>query len=132
MSNGWTVATTDTDESFDIVARDPVSREWKTFQVKTINVRTDRRSDLVVSGRKGNGDPYTLAEADYFIGVLGAEDGALPVVYMFENAGQSEYWATEASAERRWVRLPIELDRATYAVSVGETKLTGPTDYIAA
>ncbi|WP_082926847.1 hypothetical protein [Paenibacillus tuaregi] len=132
MSNGWTVATTDTDESFDIVARDPVSRAWKTFQVKTIKVRTDRRGDLVVNGRKGNGEPYTLSETDYFIGVMGSEDGGLPTVYVFENNEQSEYWATETSAERRWVRLPIELDRATYAVNVGETELAGPTDYIAA
>lgn len=109
MSNGWTVATTDTDEAFDIVARDPINGEWRTFQVKSVRIRSDRNNEMVVYARKGNGDTYSLADVDYLIGVMETEGG--PVVYMFENREISEYWCTEASAAERWVKLPIELDR---------------------
>lgn len=120
LSAGWITATTDTDEAFDIVARDPVNREWKTFQVKTIRKRMDRGGDLVVYARKKNGETYTQSDADYFIGVLGAEGDELPRVYMFENRGLTEYWATEARADKRWVSLPIALDREIY--TDGETQ----------
>lgn len=113
LANGWIVAKPDTDESFDIVARDPVSGDWATFQVKTVRQRFDRGGDLVVYAKKGNGDPYTQSDADYLIGVLGAE-GAAPRVFMFENRGISEYWASEAHAAKRWVELPLEMNRGVY------------------
>lgn len=111
---GWTVAKTETRESFDIVARDPVNGEWKTFQVKTIKLRTDRRNEMVVYSRKGNGEPYTQPEADYLIGVLGAKGDEAPRVWVFENSGLTEYWATEASAEKRWIELPLSIQREIY------------------
>lgn len=113
---GWTVAKTETRESFDIVARDPVSGEWKTFQVKTIKLRSDRRNEMVVYARKGNGEPYTQPEADYIIGVLGAKDAEAPRAWMFANTGRAEYWATEASAELRWHELPLSIQREIYVV----------------
>lgn len=114
LSNGWIVAKPETEEPFDIVARDPINGEWRTFQVKTIRVREDRGGEYVVYAKRGNGEPHTQSDADYIVGVLGAEDDELPRVYMFENRGLGEYWATEARAEKRWVRLPIELQRGYY------------------
>ncbi|WP_433943652.1 hypothetical protein [Paenibacillus sp. SN-8-1] len=111
---GWTVAKTETRESFDIVARDPLTAEWKTFQVKTIKLRSDRRNEMVVYARKGNGEAYTQPEAEYIIGVLGAKEAEAPRVWVFENTGLGEYWATEASAERRWIELPLSIQREVY------------------
>lgn len=124
---GWTVAKTETRESFDIVARDPVNREWKTFQVKTIKLRSDRRNEMVVYARKGNGEAYSQPEADYFIGVLGAKGDEAPRVWVFENTGQAEYWATEASAEKRWVELPLSIQREMYT----EQTAAGPVEFAA-
>jgi hypothetical protein len=113
LANGWITGKTDTDEAFDIVARDPVSREWRTFQVKCIRQRHDRGGDLVVNAKKSNGEPYTLSDADYIVGVLGAE-GAPPRVYMFENRGLGEYWCRQTHAAQRWVELPVEMNRELF------------------
>jgi hypothetical protein len=113
LANGWIVAKPETDESFDIVARDPVNGAWSTFQCKTIRKRDDRGGELVVYARKGDGEPYSQSDADYIVGVLGAE-GEKPRVFMFENRGIGEYWATEARASKRWVELPIEMNRDIY------------------
>lgn len=111
---GWTVAKTETQESYDIVAREPNNGAWKTFQVKTIKLRSDRRNEMVVYARKGNGEAYTQPEADYIIGVLGAKEAEAPRVWVFENTGLTEYWATEASAEKRWIELPLSIQREIY------------------
>lgn len=124
---GWTVAKTETQESFDIVAREPANGEWKTFQVKTIKLRSDRRNEMVVYTRKGNGEAYTQPEADYIIGVLGAKESEAPRVWVFENTGQTEYWATEASAERRWIELPLSIQRDIYT----HTTAAGPVEVAA-
>ncbi|WP_244513519.1 hypothetical protein [Oceanobacillus limi] len=42
-----------------------------------------------------------------------AEDGETPRVFYFENEEKGEYWASEQSAVKRWVELPIALDRGT-------------------
>lgn len=114
MSNGWVTSKPDTDESFDVVAKDPVNGEWATFQVKTVRVRSrsEGRTEYVIDARKGDRTPYTQSEADYLIGVLEA-DGEVRV-WMIRNAGQSEYWSTDSRADRRWQKLPITLDRAAY------------------
>nr|WGD77735.1 hypothetical protein P5643_14050 [Bacillus subtilis] len=70
LASGWqAVSTSETEEAFDISAKDPLSGEWKTFQVKTIIVREKRGGKRVVQARKNDGTPYTLDEVDYFIGV---------------------------------------------------------------
>jgi hypothetical protein len=115
IANGWEVAETETDESYDFVARDPVSREWYTFQCKTVRKRTDRNNELVVYAKNGRGEPYSKSDADYIIGVLGT-DGELPRVWYFENRGIGEYWASEARASKRWVELPLWLNRDIYEV----------------
>lgn len=120
LSNGWIVAMPDTEEPFDIVARDPVNRRWYTFQVKTIRVREDRGGEFVIYAKRGNGEPHTKSDADYIIGVLGAKDGEKPSVYMLENRGIGEYWASESRAEKRWHRLPLDLQREYYEDTDGE------------
>lgn len=116
MSNGWITSKPDTDESFDVVAKDPVNGEWATFQVKTVRVRNDRgRTEYVIDARKGDRSPYTQSEADYLIGVLEAEGEVR--VWMLRNIGQTEYWSTDSRADRRWQKLPITLDRTAYEAS---------------
>lgn len=126
LSNGWIVAEPETAEVFDLVARDPVNEEWYTFQVKTIRRREDRNGEYVIYARRSNGDPYRKCDANYLIGVLGAEGNELPRVYMLENRGCGEYWATEETAETRWIRLPIELDRTIYEGTVAGATVACP------
>lgn len=110
-ANGWSaVSKPDTEESFDFSARDPLTGDWKTFQCKTIRKRDDRKNELVIYARNGRGKAYEQSDADYIIGVLG-EDGEVPRVWFFENRGLTEYWSTEARASKRWVELPIGLNR---------------------
>lgn len=106
MALGWETAQPDIAEVYDLVARDPISREWKTIQVKTLRVREDRDNALVIYGRKGNGQPYSPAECDYIIGVDGQR------AFMFECTGQAEYWATETSASKRWIELTATKNEA--------------------
>ncbi|MED3649987.1 hypothetical protein [Heyndrickxia sporothermodurans] len=114
LANGWgAVSKSETEESFDISARDPLNGDWKTFQVKTIRKRDDRNGELVIYARNGRGDAYEQSDADYIIGVLG-ENGEIPRVWMFENRGLTEYWASEARASKRWVELSIFLDRSVF------------------
>lgn len=113
LANGFTVSRTRTAEPFDFKATDPVNgREYK-IQVKTIRKRMDRGGELVVYATNGRGQKYEQSDVDYFIGVL-AEEGEVPRVYMFENRGLREYWSSETRASKRWVELPIGLDRSIY------------------
>ncbi|CAM2954267.1 hypothetical protein PASE110613_09370 [Paenibacillus sediminis] len=113
LANGWTVHRAETDESYDILATDPVSGDHVKVQVKTIRQREDRGGDLVVYAKKGNGTAYDRADADYIVGVWAA-DGEVPRVYMFENRLLTEYWCAEARAAERWVELPIAFNRALF------------------
>ncbi len=114
MAGGFAVAETETDESYDFIARDPANGAWSTFQCKTIRLRKDRNNEMVVYSTNGKGEPYTKSDADYLIGVL-AENGEQPRVFYFENRSLREYWASEATASKRWVELPITLDRNTFS-----------------
>ncbi|MNW50631.1 hypothetical protein D3C74_280870 [compost metagenome] len=116
LANGWTVHTAVTDEPYDILATDPFNGEHVKIQVKTIRQREDRRGDLVVYAKKGNGTAYDKSDADYVVGVW-AENGEIPRVFMFENRGIGEYWASEARAAERWVELSIALDRGLFEVA---------------
>lgn len=102
----------ETDEAYDILARDPLTGDYAKIQVKTVRQRMDRGGDLVVYARKGNGTTYDLSEADLIIGVW-AVDGEMPRVFMFENKLKGEYWCREAKASERWVELPMALNRRT-------------------
>ena len=113
MASGYIgVGKPTTNEYYDLSAIDPLSREYKTFQVKTLKRREDRDDNLVLFAKKGNGEPYGPDEqADYYIGVL-IDDGVIPRVFVVENRGISEYWMRETKASERWIELPIALDRS--------------------
>jgi len=113
LANGFTVLRTRTAEPFDFKATDPVNGFEYKIQVKTIRKRMDRGGELVVYATNGRGQPYSQSDVDYFIGVL-AEEGEVPRVYMFENRGLTEYWATEARASKRWIELPLWFNREYY------------------
>lgn len=113
MAGGFEVAETETDEPYDFVAKDPVNGVWATFQCKTIRIRHDRGGELVVYATNGRGDRYAKDDVDYIIGVL-AENGEVPRVFYFENRGLREYWASEQSASKRWIELPIAIDRTIF------------------
>jgi hypothetical protein len=117
LANGWEVATPECDESYDIIGRDPVNGEFYRIQCKTIRQRDDRGGDLVVYAKKGDGTPYTQADADYIVGILAAD---IPRIYMFPVRGIGEYWAAEERASTRWIELPIELDRTITRTNVAE------------
>lgn len=119
MANGWTVSKTETDEAYDLIGEDPLNGRTYKFQVKTILHRPDRKS-YVIQSKNGQGEAYTKAQADYIAGVL-ATDGEIPRVFYFENTGQKEYWSIESTAAKRWIELPIALDRSTLT-AVGGNK----------
>lgn len=116
LANGWTVHKAETDEAYDILARDPLTGDYAKIQVKTVRQRMDRGGDLVVYARKGNGTTYDLSEADYIVGVW-AVDGEMPRVFMFENRLCGEYWCAEARASERWVELSLALNRGLVAAA---------------
>ncbi|KAA8750181.1 hypothetical protein [Paenibacillus sp. UASWS1643] len=116
LANGWTVHKAETDEAYDILARDPITGDYAKIQVKTVRQRTDRGGDLVVYAKKGNGTNYDLADADYIVGVW-AVDGEVPRVFMFENRLCGEYWCAEARASERWVELSIAINRELLAAA---------------
>ncbi|MGN9867362.1 hypothetical protein [Bacillus swezeyi] len=115
MASGWqAVSTADTEEPFDISAKDPGTGEWKTFQVKTIRDRTEDRGYLTVNGRKGDGHPYTTEDTDFFIGVLIGE-GKFPRVWMFDNRGITDYWGPSVKEGKRWVEMDLNFMREDFA-----------------
>lgn len=101
IANGWEVAEPVMAEEYDLVAKDPIDKKWRTFQVKSLRRRSDRNNEMVIVGRKNNGGTYQPSEVDYMLGVDTVND----VVYMVECSGLSEYWASEATAAKRWVEL---------------------------
>lgn len=125
MASGYIgVGKPSTHEYYDLSAIDPLSREHKTFQVKTLKRRKDRNS-LVLYAKKGDGTPYGPDEqSDYYIGVL-IDDGEVPKVYVMENEGLKEYWSVEPSADKRWIEIPIALDRTVLTEETGEIKSEG-------
>ncbi|WP_353854758.1 hypothetical protein [Bacillus sp. Bos-x628] len=122
MAAGWSgVSKPETEEPYDILATDPTSGEIKRFQVKTIRDRTKERGYLTVNGRKNTGLPYTVADADYFIGVL--IEAGVTKAYMFENRGLTEYWMPRKNeGKREWVEMPLNLDRAFLAALENEAE----------
>jgi hypothetical protein len=101
LSNGWEVSAPMVDEVYDLVARDPLTKDFKTIQVKTIRRRRDRNNELVIYATNGKGEPYTPDTCDYLVGVEG------DTVYMTECVGIKEYWASDAAASKRWVKFTV-------------------------
>lgn len=124
-ANGYTVSRPITKEKYDVLAEDPLGVTAR-YQIKTIHRRADRRNDFVVFATTGGGKRYSQSDFDYIIAVLGDENEA-PRVFMLDNEGKREYWATEARAVKRWVELPITLNRELLIGmnEVSETKIEG-------
>ena len=110
LANGWQVHESQTKEAYDALIMSPEDGRIYKVQIKTIRKRDDRRGELVVYAKKGNGTTYDLAEADYIIGVL-ALNGEIPKVYMFPNSLIGEYWCAESRVNERWTELPLSIDR---------------------
>lgn len=102
LSNGWEVSEPTVDEIYDLVARDPLTKEFKTMQIKTIRRRKDRNNEMVMTGTNGSGKAYQPHDCDYIVGVEG------DTVYMTECTGIKEYWATDVAASKRWVKLTVD------------------------
>lgn len=109
LANGYEVAQPIAPEPYDLVARDPITGSWATFQVKTARVREDRGAVVVVA-KRNDGSPYTPQDADYLIGVIGND------VFLIENTGQGEYWSTPEGIDARWRKLTLDLIRGGTAV----------------
>ncbi|MFN2748063.1 hypothetical protein ACINLE_06960 [Bacillus sp. z60-18] len=115
MASGWqAISKAETEEPFDISARDPGTGEWKTFQVKTIRDRRKQRGYLTVNGRKGDGEAYTPEDADYFIGVLVGE-GKFPRAWMFDTRSITDYWGPQEKDGKRWVEMNLNFMREDLA-----------------
>ncbi|WP_409998329.1 group I intron-associated PD-(D/E)XK endonuclease, partial [Escherichia coli] len=48
LANGWEVSEPIVAEPYDLVAKDPVTGQFVTIQVKTIRRRSDRRNEMVI------------------------------------------------------------------------------------
>ncbi|WP_258838628.1 hypothetical protein [Mechercharimyces sp. CAU 1602] len=101
LANGHEIAQPVATESYDIVAKHPKTGVWHTYQVKTCRVREDRNGAIVVEARRSGGR-YTKEDADYFIGVCGED------VYLIENVGFSEYWASKTTL-KKWTKLKTNM-----------------------
>ena len=102
LANGWEVSLPMVPERYDLVAKDPVDKKQKTIQVKTIRRRGDRANEMVVYATDGKGRAYTPDSCDLIVGIEG------DTAYMFENAGKKEYWASETSAAKRWIKFDTD------------------------
>lgn len=98
LSNGYEVAQPLVAEKYDLMIRDPLTNEKYTVQVKTIRRRADRGNELVVYATNGKGEAYEPQDCDLIVGVEG------DAIYMFECTGKKEYWASDTTAAKRWVK----------------------------
>lgn len=97
LRRGWQVSTPSLDEKYDILVREPGApvHEYKRIQVKTIRRRDDRKNQMVVYATDGKGRPYTYEDCDFLIGVEGLD------FYIIPCLGLTEYWAEDATYERK-------------------------------
>ena len=99
IANGWQISKPVIPEVYDLIGKHSETGECRTFQVKTILRRYDRKGEYVISGKKNNGENYSPSDCDYLIGVEGKD------VYLTECKGFAEYWASESTIEKRWTNL---------------------------
>lgn len=111
LANGWTVMESVTPEVFDLgITRPGMGREFFRVQIKTARRRDDRNGEVIIYAKKGNGETYSLDEADYFIGILDGD------VYMFENREIKEYWCAANALSEKWTKLEIGIEHLKGAV----------------
>jgi len=99
IANGWEIAKPVIPEVYDLIGKHSETGECRTFQVKTINRRFDRKGEYVISGKKSNGKNYTTKDCDFIVGVHGE------AVYLTPCKGYAEYWASESTIDKRWENL---------------------------
>lgn len=99
MANGYEVAEPVVAEPYDLLIRREGDKKTYRVQVKTCRVREDRDNAIVVYAKRNNGEPYTLDDCEYIIGVLDND------VYIFECRGVGEYWVTSESINVSWTKL---------------------------
>ncbi|WP_188069013.1 hypothetical protein [Brevibacillus brevis] len=102
---GYEVADPVAAEVYDIVAKEPETGEWQTFQVKSLRFRADKGGEgggyYVLNGTRNSGEVYGPDDIDYMIGVL---DDAC---YLVECTGQTEYWASAGAIDGKWRKLTV-------------------------
>ncbi|UYZ12173.1 group I intron-associated PD-(D/E)XK endonuclease [Brevibacillus sp. WF146] len=109
LAAGYEVAEPVAAETYDLVAKEPGTGEWRTFQVKTLRYRDDKGGAggyYVLNGTRNNGETYEPGAVDYMIGVLGN------VCYLVECTGQSEYWAAADAIDGKWRKLTVSMNEA--------------------
>jgi hypothetical protein len=107
LAAGYEVAEPVATEPYDLVAKEPDTGEWRTFQVKTLRYRDDKGGAggyYVLNGTRNNGATYGPPDVNYMIGVLGN------VCYLVECTGQYEYWAAADEIDRKWRKLPAKMN----------------------
>lgn len=103
LAAGFEVAMPIQPESYDLITRDPDTKETAYYQVKTARVREDRDGYIVVNARQGKNGIYPKDEVDYIIGVHGRD------VYVFDNREIKEYWTSPNSIEKKWTLLDDDI-----------------------
>lgn len=104
LAAGYEVAEPVAAESYDLVAKEPGTGVWRTFQVKTLRYRDDKGGDggyYVLNGTRNNGVAYGPPDVDYMIGVAG------DACYLVPCTGQSEYWAAAGAIDEKWRKLTV-------------------------
>ncbi len=104
LAAGYEVADPVAAEVYDLVAKEPETGEWRTFQVKSLRYRADKGGDggyYVLNGTRNSGETYGPGEVDYMIGVL---DDAC---YLVPCTGQTEYWAAAGAIDEKWRKLTV-------------------------
>ncbi|QHZ58634.1 hypothetical protein M655_025030 [Brevibacillus sp. NSP2.1] len=104
LAAGYEVADPVAAEVYDLVAKEPGSGEWQTFQVKSLRFRADKGGDsgyYVLNGTRNSGETYGPDEVDYMIGVAG------DACYIVPCTGQSEYWAAAGAIDEKWRKLTV-------------------------
>lgn len=105
LAAGYEVADPVASEVYDLVAKEPETGEWRTFQVKSLRYRADKGGEgggyYVLNGTRNSGETYGPDEVDYMIGVL---DGAC---YLVPCTGQTEYWASAGAIDGKWRKLTV-------------------------
>lgn len=102
LANGWEVCMPVSPKVYDLVAKPPNGDKWVQIQVKTARERSDRNGEIVVYAKKNNGTVYSLADAEYIIGIYDNQ------VYLFPNREIGEYWVNPDLLDVRWQHLKLE------------------------
>ena len=102
LANGWAVSIPIGDQAYDLSFRKPDSKRTYYGQVKTAQLRDEKRYNgewVIVKGAKNSGELYSKEEVDFFLAIYNGE------VFMFPNLEQSEYWVRPDKVDEKWTKL---------------------------